>query len=136
MEALAPATIGIAGLGPWGSNLARNFNELARLAWACDADETKLASAAARYPAAKPTTRFEDLLEPRFLGPDLPTVGQRRASHGGQDARVVDGRRHQLRRAVVKGHRLLHRRTDEEDPDEPPYDGDAVTSPDVAAADE
>ncbi len=63
MEALAPPTVGIAGLGPWGSNLARNFNELARLAWACDADEAKLASAAARYPAARPTTRFEDLLE-------------------------------------------------------------------------
>ena len=63
MEALAPPTVGIAGLGPWGSNLARNFNELARLAWACDADEGKLAGAAARYPAARPTTRFEDLLE-------------------------------------------------------------------------
>ncbi|HJS69292.1 MAG TPA: Gfo/Idh/MocA family oxidoreductase, partial [Gaiellaceae bacterium] len=63
MEALAPPTVGIAGLGPWGSNLARNFNELARLAWACDADETKLAGAAARYPAARATMRFEDLLE-------------------------------------------------------------------------
>ena len=63
MEALAPATVGIAGLGPWGSNLARNFNELARLTWACDADEAKLAGAAARYPTAKATTRFEDILE-------------------------------------------------------------------------
>ena len=63
MEALARPTVGIAGLGPWGSNLARNFNELARLTWACDADETKLAGAAARYPAARATTRFEDLLE-------------------------------------------------------------------------
>ena len=26
--------------------------------------------------------------------------------------------------------------SEEEDPDEPPYDGDALTSPDVAAADE
>jgi predicted dehydrogenase len=63
VEALAPPTVGIAGLGPWGSNLARNFNELARLTWACDANETKLAGAAARYPAARATTRFEDLLE-------------------------------------------------------------------------
>jgi hypothetical protein len=46
VEAVAPPNVGIAGLGPWGSNLARNFNELARLAWACDADETKLANAA------------------------------------------------------------------------------------------
>jgi predicted dehydrogenase len=63
VEALGPATVGIAGLGPWGSNLARNFNELARLTWACDADEAKLAGAAARYPAARATTRFEDILE-------------------------------------------------------------------------
>jgi len=63
VEALGPATVGIAGLGPWGSNLARNFNELARLTWACDADEAKLAGAAARYPAAQATTRFEDILE-------------------------------------------------------------------------
>ncbi|HET6695215.1 MAG TPA: Gfo/Idh/MocA family oxidoreductase [Gaiellaceae bacterium] len=63
MEALAPANVGIAGLGPWGSNLARNFNELARLTWACDADEAKLAGAAARYPAARATTRFDDILE-------------------------------------------------------------------------
>jgi predicted dehydrogenase len=67
VEALAPPTVGIAGLGPWGSNLARNFNELARLTWACDADEAKLAGAAARYPAAKTTTRFEDLLEDEGL---------------------------------------------------------------------
>jgi len=63
VEALAPANVGIAGLGPWGSNLARNFNELARLTWACDADEAKLAGAAARYPAARATTRFDDILE-------------------------------------------------------------------------
>jgi predicted dehydrogenase len=63
VEALAPPAVGIAGLGPWGSNLARNFNELARLTWACDADEAKLAGAAARYPAARATTRFEDILE-------------------------------------------------------------------------
>ena len=31
MEALAGTSVAVAGLGPWGANLARNFNELARL---------------------------------------------------------------------------------------------------------
>ena len=63
MEALTPATVGLAGLGPWGSNLARNFNELARLAWICDASEERLAGAGARYPAARATTSFDELLQ-------------------------------------------------------------------------
>lgn len=67
MEALAGPSVGVAGLGPWGSNLARNFHELARLAWVCDEDEQRLATAAARYPAARATSRFEDLLEDESL---------------------------------------------------------------------
>ena len=63
MEALTPATVGLAGLGPWGSNLARNFNELARLAWICDASEERLAGAGGRYPAARATTSFDELLQ-------------------------------------------------------------------------
>lgn len=67
MEALAGPSVGVAGLGPWGSNLARNFHELARLTWVCDKDERRLATAAARYPAARATSRFEDLLEDESL---------------------------------------------------------------------
>jgi predicted dehydrogenase len=62
MEALGPPAVAVAGLGPWGANLARNFNELARLAWVCDASEERLAGAAARYPAAHATMSFDELL--------------------------------------------------------------------------
>jgi predicted dehydrogenase len=62
MEALAGTSVAVAGLGPWGANLARNFNELARLAWVCDADAERVAAAAARYPAARATTSFDDVL--------------------------------------------------------------------------
>jgi predicted dehydrogenase len=66
MEALAedPLPIGLAGLGYWGPNLARNFDDLpgACLAWLCDQDESRLESYSARFPAAKLTTNFEDLL--------------------------------------------------------------------------
>ena len=54
--------IGQAGLGGWGKNLARNFDELADLAWLCDADEAKRREFAARYPAARVTGDYEELL--------------------------------------------------------------------------
>jgi predicted dehydrogenase len=62
VEALAPTSVALAGLGPWGSNLARNFNELARLAWICDVSEDHLAAAAARYPTARATASFDEVL--------------------------------------------------------------------------
>ena len=34
-------TVGQAGLGHWGKNLVRNFDELAELTWICDADEAR-----------------------------------------------------------------------------------------------
>src|SRR5262249_47248696 len=51
------------GLGYWGPNLARNFDDLAELAWLCDLDATLLARYAARHPSARTTGRYEDLLE-------------------------------------------------------------------------
>jgi predicted dehydrogenase len=57
------AVIAQAGLGPWGANLARNFNELSRLTWLCDVDEATLDRTAARFPGTRLTTRFEDLVE-------------------------------------------------------------------------
>jgi predicted dehydrogenase len=56
-------TVGQAGLGPWGGNLARNFNELAGLKWICDLDGDRLDELSSRLPRTRFTTRFEDLLE-------------------------------------------------------------------------
>jgi predicted dehydrogenase len=55
--------IGVVGLNYWGPNLVRNFNDIAELSWLCDLDEQHLSSLGSRYPQAKTTTRFEDLLE-------------------------------------------------------------------------
>ena len=41
--------VGLAGLGYWGPNLARNFDELAELAWLCDLDQELLGGFAQRY---------------------------------------------------------------------------------------
>jgi len=62
--------LGQAGLGAWGKNLARNFDELADLAWLCDADESRRHEFASRYPKARVTGDFEDLL----ADPELEAV--------------------------------------------------------------
>jgi predicted dehydrogenase len=61
MEAV---TVGLAGLGYWGPNLARNLDDLPglELTWICDRDESALDRVAPRFPDARRTTRFEDLL--------------------------------------------------------------------------
>jgi len=57
--------LGAVGLGYWGPNLARNLDELdgAELTWICDRDEARLERYGGRFPEARKTTRFEDLLE-------------------------------------------------------------------------
>jgi predicted dehydrogenase len=55
--------IGVAGLGYWGPNLARNYDELAELTWLCDLDPDKLERFSRRHPQARLTSRFDDLLE-------------------------------------------------------------------------
>ncbi|MGH3119230.1 MAG: Gfo/Idh/MocA family oxidoreductase, partial [Gaiellales bacterium] len=59
--------VGLAGLGYWGPNLARNFDDLADLAWLCDVSPELVDHYGARYPDAKTTTRFDDLLDDSSL---------------------------------------------------------------------
>jgi predicted dehydrogenase len=57
-----PVTVGVAGLGYWGPNLARNFAALADLRWLCDVSEEHLARDAVHHPLARTTTEIDDLL--------------------------------------------------------------------------
>jgi predicted dehydrogenase len=50
------------GLGQWGKNLVRNFDDLADLVWLCDIDDERRAELAERYPAAKMTASFDEVL--------------------------------------------------------------------------
>jgi predicted dehydrogenase len=50
------------GLGQWGKNLARNFADLADLAWLCDLDDAQHDGLAQRYPQARLTSKFDDVL--------------------------------------------------------------------------
>ena len=70
--------VGQAGLGPWGKNLARNFDDLADLAWLCEARPDRLAEAESRFPQARLTGSFEemladDALEAVVVATDVPT---------------------------------------------------------------
>jgi predicted dehydrogenase len=59
---LSRIRVGLAGLGKWGPNLARNFDDLAELAWLCDLSEESRTRYAARYPSARTTASFDDVL--------------------------------------------------------------------------
>jgi len=54
--------VGQAGLGYWGRNLARNFDDLADLRWLCDASAEQRAEFAERYPEARVTGDFDEVL--------------------------------------------------------------------------
>jgi predicted dehydrogenase len=67
-----PVRIGVAGLGYWGPNLARNFAALAgcELTWCCDASE----AARTRWAPSFPGTRFTADLADLLADPDLDAV--------------------------------------------------------------
>jgi predicted dehydrogenase len=54
--------IAVAGLGHWGKNLVRNFDELAELRYLVDLDPTLRESFAGRYPKARVTAELDDAL--------------------------------------------------------------------------
>jgi predicted dehydrogenase len=60
-----PVTVALVGLGYWGPNLARNFDDLpdAELAWLVDLEEERRARYGVRFPSARTTARVEDALE-------------------------------------------------------------------------
>lgn len=56
--------IGVLGLGYWGPNLVRNIVDSTRaeLAWVCDVDPERLEPLARRHPAARRTTKVDEML--------------------------------------------------------------------------
>jgi predicted dehydrogenase len=128
MSADGRATVAVAGLGPWGANLARNFNELARLAWVCDPSSERLEAAAARYPATRATSSFDELLaddavEAVVVATPVPTHAElaRRAlaagkhvfvekpmALGADDAEALVALAEERGLALLPGHLLLY----------------------------
>src|SRR6266566_4970563 len=57
-------SVGVVGLGYWGPNLLRGLVEQpgVDVSYVCDLDEERVSITSRRYPAAIPTTRYQDLL--------------------------------------------------------------------------
>jgi predicted dehydrogenase len=86
--------IAVVGLGYWGPNLARNFDTLADLAWICDADGGALARTRGRFPQARSTTDFEELLADDAL--DAVVVATPVPTHAELAQRALDAGKHVL----------------------------------------
>jgi predicted dehydrogenase len=58
-------SLGVAGLGYWGPNLARNFANIpgCELAWLCDGNDAALQRVGAAIPSARRTQSLDDLLD-------------------------------------------------------------------------
>jgi predicted dehydrogenase len=86
--------VGVAGLGYWGPNLARNFAAIegCELAWCCDGS----AEARERWAPAFPRTRFTGELEDLLADPDLDAVvlATPVPTHGALAERVLRAGKH------------------------------------------
>ena len=86
--------VGLAGLGYWGPNLARNFDDLAELAWLCDASPDALERFTARYPRARATTDFGEVLADESL--DAVVVATPAVTHYELAKRALEAGKHVL----------------------------------------
>jgi predicted dehydrogenase len=90
----ATLRVGVAGLGYWGPNLARNFAALedVELSWLCDASEDARARAAARFPGVRVTGDLDDLLSDDGL--DAVIVATPVPTHADLAVRVLEAAKH------------------------------------------
>jgi predicted dehydrogenase len=86
--------LGVAGLGYWGPNLARNFDELSgcELTWLCDADPAACERVGARFPGVRTTTALDDLLGDTAL--DAVVLATPVPTHGPLAVRVMEAGKH------------------------------------------
>jgi predicted dehydrogenase len=88
-----PIRVGVAGLGYWGPNLARNLAAIpgCELRWLCDPSESSRARAALQFPGARATGDLDELLgDPELdavvLATPVPTHAELavRVAHAGK----------------------------------------------------
>jgi predicted dehydrogenase len=86
--------IGVAGLGYWGPNLARNFASIpgCELAWCCDASEASRERWAPSFPDTRFTAELDDLLSDDAL--DAVVLATPVPTHGALAERVLDAGKH------------------------------------------
>ena len=86
--------VGVAGLGYWGPNLARNFAAIGgcELAWLCDASQAACEKLARAFPSARVTADLQDLLEDPEL--DAVVLATPVPTHAELAVRVVSAGKH------------------------------------------
>jgi predicted dehydrogenase len=86
--------IGVAGLGYWGPNLARNFAAIpgCELAWCCDGDAAARERAAARFPSAATAASLDELLDDPAL--DAVALATPVPTHAELAVRVLEAGKH------------------------------------------
>jgi predicted dehydrogenase len=89
-----PVRIGVAGLGYWGPNLARNFASLpgSELVWCCDALESARARAATQFPGVRVAEDLDELLSDRDL--DAVALATPVPTHAELAVRVLEAGKH------------------------------------------
>ena len=100
-----PVRVGVAGLGYWGPNLARNFATLpgCELRWLCDPSEQARARVAPQFPGARATAELDDLLADPEL--DAVVLATPVPTHAELAVRVARGRQALLRGEAARHHR-------------------------------
>jgi predicted dehydrogenase len=86
-------TVGVAGLGHWGPNLARNFADLTELSWLCDSAPDRI-DVASRYPHARFTGDFDEMLADTSL--DAVVVATPVPTHFELARRALEAGKHVL----------------------------------------
>jgi predicted dehydrogenase len=90
----APVRIGVAGLGYWGPNLARNFAGIdgCELVWCCDASEDARTRAAARFPGVRVTGALQEMLADPAL--DAVALATPVPTHAALAVQVLEADKH------------------------------------------
>jgi predicted dehydrogenase len=104
-------SVGVAGLGYWGSNVARNLDRISTcdLAWCCDADPARLELSGATYPAARLAADLDEVLADPAL--DAVVLATPVSDHAAMAERVLEAGKHcfvekPLARRAVDARRL------------------------------
>ncbi len=90
----APVRIGVAGLGYWGPNIARNFAAIpgVELRWCCDASEPARRRAGSMFPQARLASDLHELLADAEL--DAVALATPVPSHAELAVRVLEAGKH------------------------------------------
>jgi predicted dehydrogenase len=84
--------VAVAGLGYWGPNLVRNFEELAELSWLVDLDPQLRERFGARYPNARTTGELDEVLADDSV--DAVVVATPVPTHYALAKRVLEAGKH------------------------------------------